>query len=232
MEVFGPLFLTVAVSVDSLGVGITYGLRQIRFAPWSLIVVGLCTLGMMGSAMILGRLFHHLIPQNLGSIVGGLILIGIGIWHTWRYLKEAKADKKDIEEATPEEASSTLPTASNNANERAPNILTAFRLPYLGIMIQILQDPMQADADASSSIEAREALLLGLALGMDAFGAGFGAAVAGFSYFMVPLVAAASVLFLVLGCTLGHWRVLQSAGQNFVFLPGMLLMGLGLLQLF
>jgi len=226
MEVFGPLFLTVAVSIDSLGVGITYGLRRVRFAPWPLVIIGLCTLCLMGFAMILGRAFHHLIPEKLGNIVGGLILVGIGLWHTLRYLKDAKSGTKAT---APEEAAST--TAPPKNSDQMSNILTAFRLPYLGIMIQILQDPMQADVDASSSIEVREALLLGLALGMDAFGAGFGAAVAGFSFFIVPLVAAASILFLVSGCALGHWRVLQNAGQNFIFLPGMLLMGLGLFQL-
>lgn len=230
MEVFGPLFLTVAVSIDSLGVGITYGLRQVRFAPWSLVIIGLCTLGLMGTAMIFGRFFQHLIPQHLGGMIGGLILIGIGLWHTLRYLKEAKAGKRATAKAPHGEEGQTAAAAGDDSVETS-NILTAFRLPYLGIMIQILHDPTQADADASSSIDVREAFVLGLALGMDAFGAGFGAAVAGFSFVMIPLVAAASILFLVLGCTLGHWRVLQIAGQNFIFLPGMLLMGLGLLQL-
>lgn len=230
MEVFGPLFLAVAVSIDSLGVGITYGLRQVRFAPWSLVIIGLCTLGLTGTAMILGRAFHQLIPGKLGGVIGGLILVGIGLWHTLRYWKEDNSAKQTNPEA-PHTGEQQPTTAVSDDSEATPNILTVFRLPYLGIMIQILHDPMQADADASSSIEVREALVLGLALGMDAFGAGLGAAVAGYSLWMIPLVAVASILFLVLGCTLGHWRVLQNAGQNFIFLPGMLLMGLGLLQL-
>lgn len=232
MEVFGPLFLTIAVSIDSLGVGVTYGLRRVRFEPWSLAVIGICTLFLMGLAMLFGRVFNQFIPDRLGSIIGALILIGIGGWHTLRYWKDANPSVQNAGSGTPAVPTpAEAATKPNKDGGQMSNILTAFRLPYLGIMVQILQDPMRVDADASKQIEVREALILGLALGMDAFGAGFGAAVAGFSFFVIPLVAVAAILFLVLGCMLGHWRVLQNMGQSFIYLPGLLLMGLGLIQL-
>ena len=46
-------------------------------------------------------------------------------------------------------------------------------------MIQILRKPTVADFDKSGTISAGEALLLGIALSVDSFGAGIGASLLG-----------------------------------------------------
>ena len=61
-------------------------------------------------------------------------------------------------------------------------------LKRIGIVIQILRTPQMADVDRSGIISASEALLLGIALSLDSFGAGLGAAMIGFSPLLTALV--------------------------------------------
>jgi putative sporulation protein YtaF len=86
--------------------------------------------------------------------------------------------------------------------------------------------------DRSGTITTGEALLLGTALSLDAFGAGIGAGLVG--YPPIPtalLIAAASGTFLWLGTRVGFrvagWRwVRQLTG-----LPGLILIAMGLFKL-
>ena len=71
-------------------------------------------------------------------------------------------------------------------------------------MIQILRKPTVADFDKSGTISAGEALLLGIALSVDSFGAGIGASLLGYAPAMMAiLVAIMSSLFLFIGMKLG-----------------------------
>lgn len=70
----------------------------------------------------------------------------------------------------------------------------------LGIVIHILRKPMSADIDKSGVINGIEAVLLGFALSIDAFGAGIGAAILGFSPIVMSIaVAIMSSLFVSIG---------------------------------
>jgi putative sporulation protein YtaF len=91
---------------------------------------------------------------------------------------------------------------------------------------------MVADIDNSGTITGREAFLLGVALSLDAFGAGIGAALIGFSPIMMAIsVATMSALFVTLGMKSGN-RFADSAWiKKFSFIPGLLLMVIGVFSL-
>ena len=93
----------------------------------------------------------------IATRIGGLVLIGIGIWVLYQFFR---SDKK--EEPKQEEKVWKLEIAS------------------LGLVIQILRKPTVADFDKSGTISAGEALLLGIALSVDSFGAGIGASLLGY----------------------------------------------------
>lgn len=228
MEAVAPLLLAVAVSVDSLAVGVTYGLRQIRFAPWALVIVGTCTLLLMAVAVVLGRTASGVLPAQVSEVIGAAILIGMGGWQLQRGLRDRRTFSRVPAPGLPGAADGV---ASGEVHAR--RLLTSFRIPLVGIVVQVLEDPVRADRDASQRIEAKEALVLGIALGLDAFGAGVGAALAGFSLWIVPLVAAGAAFFLVLGSRLGGHalRKLQGLGPSLAFLPALVLMGTGLYNL-
>src|SRR5699024_3833493 len=64
----------------------------------------------------------------------------------------------------------------------------------------ILSNPHKADKDKSGVISAGEAVILGIALAMDAFGAGFAAAILGHSVFITAIsVGLMSAIFLYSG---------------------------------
>ena len=100
-----------------------------------------------------------------------------------------------------------------------------------GGLIGLLHDPVSADADHSGSISAQEAIMLGVALALDGFGAGFGAALAGFSPFATGLsVAVVKVIFVYAGLGLGRMaRGLPI--KQFKIIPGLIILALGLLKI-
>lgn len=99
----------------------------------------------------------------------------------------------------------------------------------LGIVIHILKKPTSADIDQSGTINGVEALLLGIALSIDAFGAGLGAAILGFSPVMMSVtVGLMSSLFVSLGINAGHLLSRWNWIDKMTFLPGVLLIIIGI----
>jgi len=97
----------------------------------------------------------------------------------------------------------------------------------------VLREPSLADFDSSGVITGKEAVVLGVALAMDAFGAGFGAAMMGFD----PLLTAASVgvtkFFLLSGgVLLGGMCARNFNGEKAAVFAGIVLMILGIAHLF
>lgn len=113
----------------------------------------------------------------------------------------------------------------------AERMLFRLELRKLGVVVQILRTPSAADMDRSGNISAAEAALLGVALSLDAIGAGIGAALVGYGAVSTALsIAAASGLFVRLGTLLGR-RVAGRLGRRLAVLPGFLLIGVGILKL-
>src|SRR5690606_3705432 len=108
-------------------------------------------------------------------------------------------------------------------------MLVKVEIKSLGLVINILKKPMVADLDKSGTITGFEAFLLGFALSLDAFGAGIGAALLGFSpWVMAMLVAIMSSLFVYTGIKSGSVFSKKSWVQKFSFLPGILLILIGI----
>ena len=115
--------------------------------------------------------------------------------------------------------------------ENRSNIIS-LRNQIIGIVIQVLEKPAVADFDKSGTITGIEALILGIALSLDAIGAGVSSALLGYSpLFMSLTVATMSSLFVFSGIKTGslfsklHWV------KKFSFVPGCLLMLVGILKL-
>ena len=102
-----------------------------------------------------------------------------------------------------------------------------------GGLMGILTDPAKADLDSSGSISGREAVILGTALALDAFGAGFGAALAGYPPLATGAAAAlAQVFFVRAGVELGRLAAGQTWVKKIQFLPSLILCVLGTVKLF
>lgn len=120
---------------------------------------------------------------------------------------------------------------------RAPHIIGCFILVGLGLWhvgqgwLHVLREPVAADLDRSGTIDAGEAALLGFVLGLDALAAGFGAAFIGSHPAVALLVAASQILLTGTGLWLGRERLARWLGEKGFFVPGVILITLGLLQL-
>lgn len=209
MPTWSSLVLAVALSIDGIGAGVAYGLRHIRIPLASLAIVGLCTGSLMTVSMAAGGFLATLLPLHRANSVGAVILISVGLWQLllgWRhYLGQYEVSTKD-------------------------RPLLHVRIPILGVAVQVLRDPAAADVNRSGVIDTRESLLLGLALGLDALGAGFGAAMTGFPFWIVPGVALACMSSVYAGSWMGRWAGSRWSGRRGFALPGLLLILLGLLQ--
>ena len=167
-------FLVIAISLDGFGVGIVYGIRKIHVPFFSLFIIMICSGITVGLSMALGELLSSFISQNQTGTIGGIILISLGVLSLINLLK-SKTNLKQ--------------SSFNSDNHTSQNNI-----------------PLSAriDLDQSGTISAREALILGIALSMDAFGAGIGISMIGYSPFPLAIfIALMSGLFLYSGLKMG-----------------------------
>jgi putative sporulation protein YtaF len=219
------ILLALAVSLDGFGVGITYGLRRIRIPFLSIAIISSCSGFIFWIAMQIGYYVSQFISPHLATIVGAGILIAIGIWAVLQIIRNKAVDGDPT--STMEEVLEK-PTVDNT--EVKTIVLIEWK--RLGLVIQILRKPSLADIDHSGIISASEAVLLGIALSLDAFGAGIGAAFIGFSSFLTALViACSSGFFIATGLRLGIFYANRSWLKKLSFLPGFLLIIMGLMKL-
>ncbi|ENQ3079235.1 sporulation membrane protein YtaF [Bacillus sp. WLY-B-L8] len=203
---FSLILLAFTLSLDSCSVGLTYGLRNVRIPLKSIIVIGICSAVVMILSMGIGHMIAQIFSPVLAKRIGGFVLVAIGAWVLYQFFQ---SDKK--EDTLQEEKVWNLEIAS------------------LGLVIQILRKPTVADFDKSGIISGIEALLLGMALSLDSFGAGIGASLLGYSPFMMAgLVAVMSSLFLFSGMKVGTVLSNMRWLQKFTFLPGVLLIIIGI----
>ncbi|MBA9025852.1 MULTISPECIES: sporulation membrane protein YtaF [Bacillaceae] len=207
------IILAFAVSMDGFGVGMTFGMRKMSIPFKSIAVIASCSALSVGMAMIIGDFIMRFISVEAAAKTGGIILVLLGSWILFQYFRS----KRRVEEEQ------TIDTEK---------ILFNFEIKSLGVAINILQKPMNADFDKSGTITGVEAIVLGFALSLDAFGAGIGAAMLGVSPFILSIcIALMSSLFLWSGLQSGKLLSSNKVMQHLSYLPGVLLIIIGLCKL-
>jgi putative sporulation protein YtaF len=204
------ILLAFAVSLDSFSVGFTYGLRKMHMPFRSIVVIALCSALTLVLAMGVGSLLAAVLSAEWAEKMGGIFLVGIGAWVLYQFFRPEK-DQEEVKEK---------------------EMIVKFEIKAFGIVIHILRKPMAADIDKSGAINGIEAFLLGVALSLDAFGAGIGAALLGYSPFVMAVaVATMSSVFLFFGLKSGQLFSHNKWVQKCSFLPGLLLIMIGIWKL-
>lgn len=205
------ILLAFAVSLDSFSVGFTYGLRKMSMPMKSIFIIACCSAVTLLVAMMIGNILTMVFPVYVTEKLGGTILVLIGAWVLYQFFKPVK------EEMTKEDTEKTL---------------LNLEIKTFGIVINILRRPTTADIDKSGTITGVEAFLLGVALSLDAFGAGIGAALLGYSPLVMSiLVACMSSLFVSIGIKSGYIFSKFDWMDKFSCLPGILLIIIGIWKL-
>ncbi|MBE3569286.1 MAG: sporulation membrane protein YtaF [Bacillales bacterium] len=201
------LLLAFAVSLDNFSTGMAYGIKQMKLPLKSVVILSCCSAAALLAAMMIGRLFGEILSPHSASLIGGIILIGLGAWALF-----------------------PLFLSHQNVEEELPHEKTIFKLELksIGLVINILKTPTKADFDQSGTITGLEAVMLGIALSLDAFGAGLGAAMLGYSPVLLSAsVAIMSLVFVSAGLKMGTVFAKRRWVQRLAFLPGLLLMLIG-----
>ncbi|MFC0216198.1 MntP/YtaF family protein [Paenibacillus chartarius] len=227
------LLLAFAVSLDGFGVGVTYGLRKIRIPLAALVVVSLWSGVVIFASMLIGTWFTTYLSAESAKVIGALILIGIGLWALVQIMRQ-----KDDSAETPDSGVSPSLREQTNEMERTEDWesvrhIFTWELRRFGLVVQILRTPMAADVDKSGNISVSEAMLLGIALSLDSFGAGIGAGLIGFSPALTSIViAVASGTFIAAGLKVGLKYAETDWMRRLAYLPGCVLIAMGIMKLF
>ncbi|QDR83114.1 sporulation membrane protein YtaF [Sporomusa termitida] len=208
MSIFYVLLLGLAVSIDAFAAGVAYGIKSIKLPAKSLAVIGVITALSTGTAMAFAYYLGSFINTALAVAAGSLLLIAIGAWNIFHEYITNKAPQGD-------------PTAK-----------PPLKLRIGRIVISIMSDPETADLDRSRSISPSEALLLGLALGLDNMVATFAAAlIKPLPLYTPAIMTFIQMLLIAVGISAAARLISADLKKRFPYVPGAILIILGIIRL-
>ncbi len=206
MQLLRAFMLALAVSMDGFVVGATYGMRHIRIPIVSLLVINSISAAGVLATMTAGELICRVAGARFSTLTGAAILGLVGLWS----IKGALVKRRAVQ---------------------TKETLLQLRLATLGVVVQILREPIVADSDASGTISPGEACLLGIALAVDAMGAGLGAGLTGAHLVLVPVSVGIGQMLLVKIGELAGKALSGRALGTFRMLPGFILLMLAVLRI-
>jgi len=203
------LILAFSLSIDAIGIGLSYGIRGIKISLAACGVISIISFFVVFSSMAFGKFLCNFITDDIGEIVGTIILLIIG---TWIIFQSTKKQNKSIKK------------------EKTFN----FIIKPLGITIKIIRTPESCDLNKSSIIEPFEAVYLGAALSFDSIGVGITSSALGFDKFIFSLmVCIFQILLLNLGTIFGKKiNKLKYLNKISNILSGGILIGIAITKLF
>lgn len=171
------ILLAFCVSIDSLSIGLTYGLKNTKISFGAKLILFIISISVTSFSIFIGDSICKIFSSNISTAIGCILLCIMGLWIIVQSITNNKEKvKKEYH----------------------------FFIKFLGITIQIIRDPSYSDLNKSNKIEGKEALYLGMALSLDSIGIGIGSSIIGLNSFVFPmLVAIFQLFFLSFGSCLG-----------------------------
>ena len=210
------LFLAISSSIDSFGIGITYGIKNTKISNSAKLILFIISFIVSFFAVHFGDFLKDLLPDNIANYIGCCFLIFLGGFVCFQSFK------KDTKNQVYDEVFSE------------PKIYRFF-IKFLGITIQIIKDPISSDLDKSNLIDGKEALFLGVALSLDSFAIGISSGILGIHSIIFPLVVSTfQLLFISLGNLLGSTlnRFSKFPQSIWSIISGILLIIIGIVKFF
>ena len=184
---YNYIMLALCVSIDSLGTGITYGLKNTKISNLAKLTLFTISFAITSISLLIGDTISSFLSIFLCNLIGSLILCSMGLWIVFQALKKDKINE-DL---------STHSLTHTNVYE--------FFLKSFGITIKIIRDPKYSDLDNSNNIDAKEAMFLAIALSLDSIGVSIGSSIIGITSIWFPvLVSLFQLAFLSIGSFLGN----------------------------
>ena len=207
------IILAISSSIDSLGIGITYGIKNTKISYLSYCILFIISFLIATFAIWLGGSIRYIFSEEIAKWIGSIILILMGFFILIQSFKKEK-NYKEI--------------------HQDEKIFSLF-IKFLGITIQIIKNPINSDLDKSKRIEAKEAIFLGFALSLDSLCIGTGSSIIGIKSSLFPiLISSFQIIFLQFGNILGmKLRKVKRIPDNiWSIISGALLICIGIFKLF
>lgn len=202
------VLIAVAANLDNLGVGIAYGIQNIRVSLWANIIIAAISFAAAWLSGMAGEVIRFYLSPQTANIIGAIMLSAVGIWVTAQPIITAIRENYPLVDL-------------KISNTRI----------YVG-PTEILAYPERVDIDNSRDVSCWEAVLLGIALSINAMAGGFDAGVVGIPYQCVSLfVGIFSFITVFLGCYFGKKYAAEPLGKYATVISGTLLILIGLHQI-
>lgn len=89
------LLLAISSSIDSLGIGITYGIKKTKISKIGKIILFVISIVVTYISILFGNTIQYILPKFFTNFIGCLILICMGIYICFQALKKEK-DSQNI----------------------------------------------------------------------------------------------------------------------------------------
>lgn len=218
MWILSGILLAISLSMDALGIGVSYGLRDKKVPLLPKVIISLISLAFTAAAIGIGNVIVLFLPDQLAKLIGSGMLGVLGVAIIIQALS-----KKDVEEEQ-EEA------------QKPPKKTWKIALKPLGLTVKIIRNEIQkngSNGESATTMGIRESLYMGVALSIDSFGAGISSAVSGINNFFVPImVGLCQFIFLTLGIFCGQklTSVKKADPKIFMLLSGAILVVLAIIR--
>ena len=206
------LILALSSSIDSLGIGITYGIKNTKISYMGKVVLFAISFSISILSVWFGDVIKNIFSDFATKLMGNIILIAMGGFICFQAIHKHEINYK-----------------MNKKDEK----IYSFFIDFLGITIKIIKNPSSSDLDSSNSIDSKEALFLGIALSLDCFCIGMGGSMIGVSPLLFPLfISIFQLVFLNMGHILGKklYQLSDLPDNTWSVISGILLVFIGLLR--
>lgn len=190
MLLITAFLFSLSSNIDNLIIGVSYGIKEEKIPIFQNIIIAVITTLGTFIAMIAGKLIQKYISNEVGNIIGAVVIILMGMYFVLVSIKEIKGKKK----------------TSENFHEQV---------------------------SVQQNIKIKDSILLGFALASNNLGVGVAASVMGLSIFWVCIFTfITSILTIIIGQELGDHVIGRILGKYDNLISGILLIILGLIEIF
>ncbi|MDR5659466.1 sporulation membrane protein YtaF [Serpentinicella sp. ANB-PHB4] len=206
------ILIAIAISIDSLSVGVAYGVKKIKVPILSLIILDFLSVSFLALGFFAGNMLLKFVPEIWTQIIGACILFTMGSYLLIQGWLNYKYPPHKVSQSTP---------------------IAMISIDSLGIGINVLRDPSRADLDISGIIDTKEAVFLGIALAIDSLAVGVAVALTSLPIiiFTLTLVGIINIIFLLSGIHLGKKFIADKFKEKTAFIPGCILILLAIIRL-
>lgn len=192
----------IASNLDNAGVGIAYGVRKIRI-PWPQnLAIAVVSFVATLLAGFFGSAVTAWLSPVIANFIGTVVIVSVGVWVLMQPLIARRPSKQQ-----PKQSNATFIT-------------------------DILRNPEAADRNNNQAISLGEAMILGVALAMNALAGGFDAGITKLDVVWTSVsVGLFSFVLLGLAAYSGRRYAAETLGEKATIAAGILLILVGIHQI-